>query len=191
MELDNYEVVRQEFVLGNEDIFLTFNRGKMYINSYGLKLFPEEDFVYVLIDEETKSIVLKPSKTKKRDNFKWSGGMKKRRPRHVGCVPLFYLVYRMMGWDINYRYRIVGEIENYNDKKVLFFDLNYAVCFKRFEEPFSTLKINSNLKMPGAWESHFGMPVMEYENRHDIKTYDDSAVFEVEFEMKERSKANE
>ena len=44
MELDNYEVVRQEFVLGNEDIFLTFNRGKMYINSYGLKLFPEEDF---------------------------------------------------------------------------------------------------------------------------------------------------
>lgn len=186
MDFNNYEVVRQELVSGIDDIFLTFNRGKMYINSYGLRQFPDEDYVYVMVDDDTKCMVLKPAKNKKRDNFKWSAGINKRKPRHVRCVPLFYLVYRMMQWDIEARYRITGELEDYGERKVLFFDLSNAICFQNGNQLKNIPSIADGQKMPDDWKSHFGMPVMDYKKRQDIKLFEDVAVFDVELDINKK-----
>ncbi|MCR5598255.1 MAG: hypothetical protein K6G19_08770, partial [Lachnospiraceae bacterium] len=187
--------VRQEFVSEYDDIIVTFNRGRFYINSYGLSQFPSQDYIQVLVDEDTKSIVLKPSINKKRDSFLWSGGLKKRKPRHIKCVPLFYLIFQMMEWDINARYQVRGTIEDYGEERVLFLDLRDARAFVREATPEEADKIEEvrtrpkyHMQMPQEWMKSFGMPFMDYENRQDIKTFDEMAVFDVEFAANEKKK---
>lgn len=177
MDLSNYQVVRQEFGMSQEVIQVTFNQGRLYVNNYTLSQFPEEDYIQVLVDEDTKSMVIKPSVKKKRDSFKWSGGLNKRKARRIGCKPLYYLVYRLMEWDINCRYRIDGEIEDYGEQKVIFVDLRDAICFKREDDG------NKRMQMPEEWLKSFGMPYMDYKNRQDIKTFEDMAVFDVQMDM--------
>ena len=172
MELTGYQVVRHEYGSDQDVVQVSFNRGYMYVNSYGLARFPEEDYIQVLVDEDTRSMVIKPLVKKKRDSFKWSGGIKKRKPRHIGCMPLFYMVYRMMEWDIQARYRITGEIEDYGEQKVIFLDLTSAVCFVREGG-------RSRMLMAEEWLKNFGLPYMDYENRQDIKIFEDMAVFDV------------
>ena len=207
-DLSRYRVVRQEFISNSDEIQLTFNQGRIYINDYGLRQFPEEDYVRVLIDENTKSLVIRPYKKKVRASFCWCGGLKRRKARHVKCLPLFYLIFKMMQWDINARYRITGNIEDSGEDRIIYFDLRDAICFIR--EPYkrtndngsgdnktegnktesndscgsgSTLyeKTSYHMQMPQEWETHYGMPVMDYDNRKDIKTFDNMAVFDVDF----------
>ena len=195
-DYSDYQVVRQEYITSYDDILITFNRGRFYINSFGLSQFPDKDYIQVLVDEDTKSMVIKPSKKKKRDSFIWCGGVKKRKPRHIKCIPLFYLVFQMMQWDINARYQIRGYIDDYGEEPVIFVDLRDAICYIRAETNSETAGGNSpqnkpryQMQMPQEWQKSFGMPLMEYENRQDIKTFDGMTVFDVEFAQNESHKA--
>ncbi len=181
-DLSHYQVVRQEFITDQDEVQVTFNRGRIYINSFGLKQFPREDYIQVLVDENTQSVVIKPSVKKKRDSFVWCGGEKKRRPRHVSCIPLCYLIFRMMNWDWNARYRITGEVEDYGEERVIFLDLRNAICFIRGEEGAGGDRDSATqVKMPQEWADTFGMPYEDYNKRKDdIKTFDDMSVFNVE-----------
>ena len=173
-------MVPQDYIPSQETIQLTFNKGRMYINSYGLSLFPDEDYIRVLVDDVAKGLVIEPYAEKKKDSFRWCGGSKKRKPRHMGCLPLYYLLFRMMKWDMEARYRITGEIEENGNQRTLYFRLKNAQCFQ------DTGKVDENGRkiikhsMPEDWGHRYGMPVAQFEGREDIKTFDDMAVFEVE-----------
>lgn len=184
-DLSHYQVVRREYGSSPDEIQITFNRGRLYINSYGLSRFPQENYIQVLVDEDTQSAVIKPSIKKKRDSFLWCGGMKKRKPRHISCIPLCYLVFRMMNWDWDARYRITGEIEDYGEERVIFLDLRSAVCFVREQTGDGIAgKTSTHMKMPQDWANSFGMPYEDYSKRQDIKTFDEMSVFNVELLMK-------
>ena len=188
-DLSHYQVVRQEFASNPDEVYVTFNRGRMYINSYGLSQFPDQDYIQVLVDEDTQSAVIKPSAKKKRDSFLWCGGIKKRKPRHISCMPLCYLIFQMMSWDWESRYRITGEIEDYGEERVIFLDLRSAICFTRNQTGEGVGgQMVTQMRMPQDWAESFGMPYEDYSKRQDIKTFDDMAVFNVELLMK-RDKA--
>ena len=206
-DLSQYEVVREDFFSDFNGIQLNFNKGRMYINNYCLSKFPDEDYVRILINQETKSLVIKPYKEKVRASYSWCGGKNKRKARRVKCLPLFYMIYKMMQWDINARYRITGEIEESSDERIIYFDLEEAVCF--ICEPGTKHRLNTHnidgdigkdiytdsistktigktryrMQMPSEWEKHYGMPIMDFDNRQDIKTFGNMAVFDVEFEL--------
>ena len=185
--MSNLKVVPQEYIPSGEEVQLTFNKGRMYINSYGLSLFPEEDYIKIMVDDIAQGLVIEPLPEKRKDSFRWCGGRKKRKPRHMGCMPLYYLVYRMMKWDIEARYRITGEVEEDGNRKVLYFRLKRAQCFQdtgRMDE--NGRKIIKHW-MPSDWAESFGMPVEEYEGREDIRTFGDVAVFEVEIGSERKS----
>ncbi|MBR4145510.1 MAG: hypothetical protein IKU06_08645 [Lachnospiraceae bacterium] len=180
-DLSGYEVVREDYIADPETVQLNLNKGRIYINSYGLSRFPDEDYVRILVNDELRSLVIKPYKEKVRASYRWCGGKSKRKARHVRCLPLFYLIYKMMQWDINARYRITGEIEEANGERVIYFDLEDAVCFIKDTENGEETKYH--MQMPKEWEKQYGMPVMDFEKRQDIRTFQDMAVFDVEFEQ--------
>ena len=190
-DLSQYEVVREDFISDADGVQLNFNKGRMYINNYGLSKFPEEDYARILINKETRSLVIKPYKEKVRASYCWCGGKLKRKPRRVKCLPLFYQIYKMMQWDINARYRITGEIEDSGEEKIIFFDLDDAICFVRETASDNNAAGTTengrtpqyHMQMPSEWEKHYGMPVMDYDTRQDVKTFGDMAVFDVTFEL--------
>lgn len=178
--LDNYEVVRQDFYVTYDEPQLTFNQGRMYVNSYCVKSFTEENYIQVLVDRMGKAMVIKPIKDKVKDSFRWCGMNEKRKARHMRCVPLFYLTYRMMKWDVNNRYCITGHIEEANGEKAIYFQLKDARCFVPVRKDEKTRRPIYKQYMPEEWNMSFGISLKEYGNGECIMRYEEDGVFEIE-----------
>ncbi len=168
---------------------MSFFKGRLYINNYGLAQFPNEDYVQILVDEKSKTIVFKPLIEKKRDSFLWCSGIQKRKPRRINCLPLCYLLFSMMNWNWDARYRITGEVEESGEDRVIFFDLQRALCFiKTRTGDAGNGDVLIQSKMPEKWTESFGMPYEDYSKQKDIKTVESVSVFDARIEIR-RDKA--
>lgn len=180
LNLDNYEVVRQDFFVTCEEPQLTFNQGRMYVNSFCVKKFEEVDYIQILVEKIEKKIVLKLLNEKRKDSFRWSTQGKKRQARHMRCIPLFYTLFNRMKWDINARYRITGHIEETNGEQVLVFLLKDAQCFV----PVATDEKNGHKiyrhEMPEDWKMTFGMTKRDYAEGEFVLRFEEDGVYEIE-----------
>lgn len=183
MDMKVCEVVRQDFFVVQDEPQLTFNQGRMYVNNYCMKVFTEENYMQVLVDRINRVIVIKPLKNKVKDSFRWCGMSEKRKARHLRCIPLFYLTYKMMKWDVNNRYKITGHIEDANDDKAIYFDLKDARCFVPVRIDEKTGRTIYKQHMPEEWSMSFGMSVTEYGDGKFIKRYAEDGVFEIELPL--------
>lgn len=179
MDNDRVEVVRQEFCCGQEAPMFTFHKGRAYINSYGLNKFPRHDFIQILIDRENRVLIVKPVAHNIKDSFQWCTGGKKRRPRHMRCVPLYVMVYQMMGWETDSRYRITGCIQHGKEGDLLYFDLKEAVCFRPTGETDSNGNPVIRKSFPEGWKLHYGITRENYSDQL-METYDSDGVFTVQ-----------
>lgn len=204
--LDEYQVVRQEFYNCQNEPLLTFKKGRVYVNSYTLSIFPDKDYIQILVNPDKKTLIIRPVADKIKDSYAWAGGRKKRNPRHISCGPLFAMIFQMMGWDISARYRITGTLQKNTNmsEELLFFDLNNAVCFvtedtdmekdseqdlKRDTEGFARSTDSSDNRKktrtkvteyyPRSWEGSFGVASEKYTDKL-IKTYEEDNTFSVE-----------
>lgn len=184
MDNDSVEVVRQEFCCSQEAPMFTFHKGRAYINSFGLNKFPLHDYIQILIDREKKILILRPVTENIKDSFQWCTGGKKRRPRHMRCVPLYVMVYQMMGWEADARYRITGCIQHGKEGDLLCFDLREAVCFRPTGETDSNGNPVIRKSFPEEWELHYGTPRENYSEQL-VQTYDSNGVFTVQLSVNE------
>ncbi|MBO5239330.1 MAG: hypothetical protein J6B50_11250 [Lachnospiraceae bacterium] len=180
----NLEVVRQDYFVSQEEPQFTFKKGKAYINSAGLRMFPDQDYIQILVDKEEKVLIIKPLREKAKDSFRWSAG-KKRQPRHMRCVPLYYMIYRMMGWNLNARYRITGTKLEYGSATVLFFRLSEAVCYVTEDTLDENGKPVVQELFPKEWEMKFGIAEAEHEEKDVVTVYEEDGLFEIKLPVKE------
>lgn len=182
LDLSEFEVVRQDYGSGQEPQ-LTLSRERLYLNNYAIKMFPDYDYMQILVDKKRKWVVIKPLKTKIKDSFKWCTSGKKRVARKMKCVPVYYLMYEMMGWDLNVRYRITGEIDTTGETPILVFRLIDAIGFVKELELDEYGRPIVKECLPRQWEHTFGIPQMEYANREDVKVFDDTVVFDLQLDV--------
>lgn len=183
-ELPQYEVVRQDYFFSQEEPQFTFHRGKAHINSAGLRLFPGKDYIQILIDKKEKIMIIKPYEEKVKDSFKWSAG-RKRQPRHMRCVPLYYMVYQMMGWNLNARYRITGFKQEYGNGMVLFFRLSEAICYVKDDAVDENGAPVIQELFPKEWETKFGIAEAEHKESDVLKVYEEDGLFEIRLPINE------
>ena len=183
-ELPQYEVVRQDYFFSQEEPQFTFQRGKAHINSAGLRMFPGKDYIQILIDKKEKIMIIKPYEEKVKDSFKWSAG-RKRQPRHMRCVPLYYMVYQMMGWNLNARYRITGFKQEYGNGTVLFFRLSEAICYVKEDTVDENGAPVIHELFPKEWETKFGIAVAEHKESDVLKVYEEDGLFEIRLPINE------
>ena len=175
IDTSGYEVVRKTF-LGDGDVpQLTFSKGRFHVNRYCLKQFPEDDYVQVLVKQDTKEVILLPKRRVVRNSVRWSA-QTKRMPKKIGADPLYYLIFKLMQWDFQMRYRIDGEIIENKDERILYFSLQDAVSFERNEDDLN----HPIQRAPEIWKDRFGIPKKEYDEREYVRAYEEDALFEVE-----------
>jgi len=181
-----YEVVRQDYFFSQEEPQFTFNKGKAHINSAGLKLFPDKEYIQILIDKVAKIMIIKPLAEKAKDSFRWSAG-RKRQPRHMRCVPLYCMVYQLMGWNLNARYRITGFKQEYGNTTVLFFKLQDAVCYIKEDAVDENGSPVIHELFPKEWEMKFGIAEAEHEKADVLRVYEEDGLMEVTLPVNERN----
>ena len=107
---DGYEVVRGEFFSHLHEPCITFNNFKVYMNTACIKKLSETDYVQILVNQKKKKLAVRPCSEESKDSFRWCSATAKRTPKQVTCRVFYGKITELMGWNPNYRYKLVGKI---------------------------------------------------------------------------------
>ena len=106
------------------DPTFTFYKYKAYVNTLCLKELSESDFIEILINPRDKLLAVLPSAIYEKDSIRWCRNTEKKIPRHISCKIFSAKVFSMMDWNVNYRYRLHGQITIVENTKICLFDLD-------------------------------------------------------------------
>lgn len=190
-DFDGFQVVRREFFAHTTEPAVSFNNCKFYVNSACLSKFPDTDYVQVLINQESRIMALRPCREGERDSFAWCGLSKgRRKPKQATCKFFFAQAAAMMGWNPDYRYKIMGRRAHANGEYLLIFDLTAAEIYQRISAQTERRKTSRTPVFPEGWKDQFGLPFQEHRQSMQIDILDGYAVYTIKNERSPGIDAN-
>ena len=145
---DDFQVVRAEFLPQTKKYSVSFSKNHITVSTACLKRFPEIELVEILLNRKAKKMILRPITEEEKDSLD--------------------MLFSMMGWDRNCRYKLVGSIAPFRGEKVLFFDLTSKQQFIIGAKD----KVNQPI-FPKEWENQFGQPFSEHQKATQIGLFDE------------------
>lgn len=178
--IDDFQVVRREFFAHIFEPSITFSGSKFYVNTACLSKFPHADYVQVLVNSNSKILALRPCSESARDSFPWCNYSKgKRRPKQTTCRIFYAKIVSLMGWNPEYRYKMLGKLVHANGEYLLAFDLTATECYVK-------AKMENGKPVPirkpvfrEEWQDQFGIPYSEHKQSLQINVFDGYAVFAI------------
>jgi hypothetical protein len=176
---DGYQVVRGEFFAHVYEPSITFNNCKVSLNAACLSRLPEIDYVQILVNPIEKKIAVRPSSEDEKDSFLWcTTNGTKRKPKQITCRMFFAKVIELMGWNPDYRYKLLGKLIRSGNEHLFIFDLTATEVYQRFvtngeEKP----KVSRTPIFPAEWKNQFGLPVEEHRKLLQVNIFEGYTVF--------------
>lgn len=186
-DLGEFQVVRREFFAHIREPSITLFDFKLGVNTACLTKFPNTNYAQVLINRERQILALRPCEEGARDSFLWcnpSNG--KRKPRMTSCKLFFAKIFSMMGWNPQYRYKILGKMIHSKGEYLLAFDLTSTEVYQRILKDGEKPKMSRTPVFPEQWQHQFGLPYNEHKQTMQINIFDGYAVYSI----KETEKKN-
>ena len=91
IQLDGFQFVRTEFFAHIHEPSFTFNDGKVGVNTACVRKLPSNEYIQILINKETKMLVIKPCDEYDLFSYQWGHTKNgKRFPRQV-TARLFFM----------------------------------------------------------------------------------------------------
>lgn len=179
-DLDGFQIVRKEFFAHLREPSVSFNNCKFSVNSACLSKFPMTEYVQVMINRNTKILALRPCAEGARDSFAWCSASKgKRKPRAITCKLFFAKVVDLMGWNPNYKYKLLGRLIHANGEYLIAFDLHATEVYQRTEVEGQKPKVSRQPVYPAGWQDQFGLPFNEHSQSMQINIFDGYAVYSI------------
>lgn len=182
-DYNGFQLVRSEFFAHLREPTITFNQGKISINSACLKKLPEVDFAQILINRQTKSLAIRPCQESEIFAFQWcSYRLKdgKRQPRQITCRLFFMKLCAMMGWNPDYRYKLLGKLIRANDEHLFLFDLTATETFVREKGDVNKKPRYSRTPLyPAEWQDQFGIPFEDHQKALKVNLFQGYAIYGV------------
>ena len=176
--LDKFQVVRREFFSHISEPSITFNNYKIGLNSACIKRLPQIDYIQFLVNRQTRKLAIRPCLESDLHSVQWctnSGG--KRKPRQVTGKIFFMKLFDMMGWNPNYRYKILGKLIRANGEYLFVFDLTSTEVYQRIVKEGAKPKMSRTPVFPAEWQDQFGVPFEEHRKSLQINIFDNYAVY--------------
>ena len=149
---DGYQVVRREFFAHINEPSVTFNNYKFYVNTACLNRFPQVDYVQVLVNQEGRILAIRPCRAEDRDACAWcTNGSGRRKPKQITCKIFFAKVFSLMGWNLDYRYKLLGRIIHAKDEWLIAFDLTATEVYQRVQKDGQKPKSSRPPVFPEGW----------------------------------------
>ena len=176
--LDKFQVVRREFFSHISEPSITFSNYKIGLNSACIKRLPQIEYIQFLVNRQTRKLAIRPCLESDLHSFQWcttSGG--KRKPRQVTGKIFFMKLFDMMGWNPNYRYKILGKLIRANGEYLFVFDLTATEVYQRVVKEGAKPKTSRTPVFPAEWQDQFGIPYEEHRKSLQINVFDNYAVY--------------
>ena len=174
---DGYQVVRGEFFSHIFEPSLTFNNYKVQVNTACIKKLPEFDYVQIMVNPDEKKLAVRPCTEDEKDSFRWCSATAKRSPKQITCRMCYAKVFTLMGWQIDYKYKLLGQLKIANGQYLFVFDLNAPEIYKRTVKDDGKATISRSPVFLEEWKNDFGIPVSEHKSAMQIGIFNGQAVF--------------
>lgn len=180
IEYTGYEVVRREYFAHLREPSVVISDYKIKLNSASLKKIPSADYVQLLVNQETKKLAARPCLEEDKDSL--CIRTKKGLPRAVTGRLFVAKLFSLMGWNPEYKYKILGKLVQGNDDAILLFDLNAPQIFKRVVVADGKTKTSRTPIFPESWKNQFGLPVEEHAQQLATNQFQGFTVFGIKEE---------
>lgn len=174
---EGYQVVRGEFFAHTFEPSITFNNDKVYVNTACLNRMPTVEYIQILINQQSKKLVVRPCREDEKDSFRWCSSTGKRRPKQITCRIFYAKLVEMMQWNPGYRYKLLGKLISANNERLYIFDLEATEVYQRIQQGGGEAKGRRTPTFPSEWQNQFGLPVEEHRRQLQINIFDGYTVF--------------
>lgn len=178
---EGYQVVRGEFFAHLREPGISFNDCKVNVNTACIRRLEEVDYVQFLVNPNSKILAVRPCTEDAKDSFKWCYEKKdgKRTPRYISCKMFFAKISELMGWNPNYRYKILGKIIRSESDYLIIFDLTSTEVYEKASRKDGGKTKSRTPIFPAEWRTQFGLPVEEHQKLLQVNIFDGYTVFGV------------
>lgn len=133
-DLSGYELPpRTQFSMLSKPT-VSIKYGKMTFNMASVKMFDEALFILTPVNREKKRLMVVPCKEEESASLQWARVREAdntKVSRTISSEEFIFKLYRLMNWNVNCRYKILGRVAlaKPGSMLVLIFDLEEAIMF--------------------------------------------------------------
>lgn len=185
---EGYQVVRGEFFAHMFEPSVTFNNCKVSANATCLRRLPTVDYIQFLVNPTEMKMAVRPCQEDEKDAFRWCNvKADKRKPRQITCPIFFAKIANLMGWNPNYRYKLLGKVVRNDDEQLVLFDLTATETYQRIFCEGEKPKTSRKPVFPAEWQNQFGLPVEEHRKLLQVNIFNGYTVFGLEGEINKQT----
>ena len=162
VDLAGYQVMKAELFAHSREPAITIWENRLKFSMACLRRFPGTTHIQFLINPTEKRMIIRPCTSDTPDCLRWTsgGGAKEIKTRDIMCKFFAAKVFDLMGWDKQYRYKILGKPATCDGEFLFLFKLNDFELFLGGKRKGSYL--------PSEWRDYFGVPAKEYEEEYKV-----------------------
>ena len=159
-----YQVVRREFISHRFDPAMTIRGNSITFNNSCISKLEDATYIQFLINPTECKLAIRPCEEGARDAVRWCVIRgEKRKSREITCRPFTEKLYKLMGWEEIYRYKLQGMRITYQGEHLYLFDLSAKEAFLPQTRDPETGKVKrSSAILDTEWLDSFGMSVDEH-----------------------------
>lgn len=150
---DGYQVVRRELFAHLREPAVVIRRDSVTFNTACIAGLEDAVYIQILVNQDSKRMVVRKCEENDKDALRWCVAKPDRRKSRKMTNKIFSaMMYEMMGWNLDCRYKILGHKITFEDETIYVFDLMETEIFldikgkrakKDTESQFTTEKANS------------------------------------------------
>lgn len=200
---DGYEVVRRELFAHLREPAVVIRRDSITFNTACISGLEDVIFIQILVHQDQKRMVVRRCEENDKDALRWCiAKPDKRKSRKMTNKLFSRMVYEMLGWNTDCRYKILGHKITIEDETIYVFDLTETEIYmdvkrtKKNNQSSESLesttgektksdapnnkpltedevkKMNRTPYYPEDWKGSFGLPVDEHKKALEISKLD-------------------
>lgn len=177
---DGYQVVRRELFAHLREPAVVIRRDSVTFNTACIAGLEDAVYIQILVNQDNKRMVVRKCEENDKDALRWCVAKPdKRKSRKMTNKIFSAMMYEMMGWNLDCRYKILGHKITFEDETIYVFDLMETEIFldikgkrsKKDTESQTTIENVSNIEETALSDTDTERSVEEIKRKNRIPFY--------------------
>ena len=177
---EGYQVVRRELFAHLREPAVVIRRDSVTFNTACIAGLEDAVYIQILVNQDNKRMVVRKCEENDKDALRWCVAKPdKRKSRKMTNKIFSAMMYEMMGWNLDCRYKILGHKITFEDETIYVFDLMETEIFldikgkraKKDTESQTTIENASNIEETASSDTDTECSAEEIKRKNRIPFY--------------------
>ena len=177
---EGYQVVRRELFAHLREPAVVIRRDSVTFNTACIAGLEDAVYIQILVNQDNKRMVVRKCEENDKDALRWCVAKPdKRKSRKMTNRIFSAMMYEMMGWNLDCRYKILGHKITFEDETIYVFDLMETEIFldikgkrtKKDTESQTTIENANNIEETASSDTDIQRSAEEIKRKNRIPFY--------------------